>query len=112
MRVESTNPLKTRGICLDPQTRCSHWNSQLDIVAIKFKCCGEWYACYECHQALAGHEPVRWSATEFHEHAILCGACNSELTVDEYLALGSRCLACGAAFNPDCANHYDLYFET
>ena len=34
---------------LDPQTRCAHWHSPLDIIAIKMKCCGAYWACRECH---------------------------------------------------------------
>jgi uncharacterized CHY-type Zn-finger protein len=42
-----------RGINLDFQTRCAHYNSPLDIIAIKMKCCGLHYACKACHDALA-----------------------------------------------------------
>jgi uncharacterized CHY-type Zn-finger protein len=36
------------GIELDAQTRGAHWRSPLDIVAIKMKCCGVYYACKNC----------------------------------------------------------------
>jgi uncharacterized CHY-type Zn-finger protein len=40
-----------RGIELDAQTCCAHWYSPRDIVAIKMKCCGVYYACKDCHDA-------------------------------------------------------------
>jgi uncharacterized CHY-type Zn-finger protein len=53
------------GVDVDPETRCAHWHSPLDIVAIKFKCCGRWYPCYECHSELADHAASVWPADEF-----------------------------------------------
>jgi uncharacterized CHY-type Zn-finger protein len=107
--MESSNETFVRGVDIDPETRCAHWHSPLDIVAIKFKCCAGWYACYDCHLALAEHEPAVWSREEFNESAILCGACKSQLTVSEYLGCDSRCPNCGVGFNPGCAKHYNLY---
>src|ERR1700735_1462621 len=46
---------EVRGIELDAQSRCAHYSSPLDIVAIKMKCCGGYFACKECHAALADH---------------------------------------------------------
>ena len=37
------------GVNLDPQTRCEHYHGPTDIIAIKMKCCGRYYACKECH---------------------------------------------------------------
>ncbi|MEO7659599.1 MAG: CHY zinc finger protein, partial [Pyrinomonadaceae bacterium] len=62
---------KVYGVDIDPQTRCSHYKSALDIIAIKFKCCGKWYPCIECHRAIAGHEPEVLPAAEFAKRAIL-----------------------------------------
>jgi uncharacterized CHY-type Zn-finger protein len=99
-----------RGLDLDPQTRCAHWNSRLDIIAIKMRCCGTYYACRACHDALAGHAAEVWPVQAWDEPAVLCGACSHELTVREYLGCGSRCPRCGAPFNPGCATHHHLYF--
>lgn len=96
---------------VDPETRCVHWRSDLDIVAIKFTCCGEWYACYDCHSELSGHEAEVWPKEDFDERAVLCGACGNQLTIREYLELSSECPNCGSSFNPGCAKHYHLYFE-
>lgn len=99
------------GRLVDEQTRCIHYRSPLDIVAIKFKCCDRYYACYFCHQDLESHPPARWTREEFDRPAILCGACRAELRIEQYLSCGFACPSCGAPFNPGCANHYHLYFE-
>ena len=99
------------GVDVDPQTQCAHYRSELDIVAIKFKCCGRWYPCFECHAEVACHEAAVWPAEEFDEHAVLCGNCGHQLTVNEYLNCDSTCPPCGSRFNPGCRNHYHLYFE-
>src|SRR6202012_5491024 len=54
-----------RGIDLDSQTRCVHYNSQFDIIAIKMKCCDVYYACKDCHDALASHVLEVWPRREW-----------------------------------------------
>jgi len=103
--------MQIKGKPIDAQTRCVHWHSELDVIAIKFKCCGEYFPCFECHQETAGHEAKPWKKHEFREKAILCGRCLTELTVSDYLASGHCCPSCKGAFNPRCALHYQLYFE-
>lgn len=100
------------GIDVDPQTRCSHYKSELDIIAIKFKCCEKWFPCYECHSEIANHSPALWPKNEFDSPAILCGACGYQLTINEYFSCDSTCPKCERGFNPGCANHYHLYFGT
>ncbi len=99
------------GIDLDPQTRCAHYNSALDIVAIKMMCCGSYYACKDCHDALAGHAIQVWPRAQWDEPAILCGACGTELTIQQYFECANQCPHCAAPFNPGCRNHYHFYFE-
>ena len=99
------------GLDLDPQTRCGHYHSALDIIALKMKCCGDYYACRDCHDALADHPAQVWPKAERDQPAILCGACGEELSIKAYMASGNRCPACGAGFNPGCRTHYHLYFE-
>jgi len=101
---------EVRGLDLDPQTRCLHYHSPLDVIAIKMKCCGVYYACKDCHVAMADHPINVWPNAEFDQPAVLCGACKRELTIREYLQSDSRCPHCHAAFNPACANHYHFYF--
>jgi uncharacterized CHY-type Zn-finger protein len=100
-----------KGNLIDEQTRCVHWHTSLDIIAIKFKCCNTYYACYDCHYELAGHKPQEWTKDERKEKAILCGACKTELTIQEYFDSGNFCPHCKSAFNPNCNRHYHLYFE-
>lgn len=99
------------GVEVDCETRCAHYRGERDIVAIKFKCCGEWFPCFECHAALAGHPAIVWPLGEFDTAAILCGGCGHRSTIFEYLRCDSACVQCGRRFNPGCANHHHLYFE-
>ena len=99
------------GLELDHQTRCQHWHSELDIIAIKFACCNKFYACYDCHQALEHHEVERWPKSKFaSEKVILCGNCKHQMTIQEYQSSNSKCPNCQAAFNPRCSLHWPLYF--
>jgi uncharacterized CHY-type Zn-finger protein len=109
MRV--VHGIEVFGVDVDAETRCAHWNSELDIIAIKFKCCGRWYPCFECHRTVADHPAEVWPVSEREAKAILCGACGQKLSTEEYLACNSMCPACGSGFNPGCAKHYHLYFE-
>ncbi|KAK8075347.1 hypothetical protein PG997_010010 [Apiospora hydei] len=100
------------GLSVSPLTQCSHWHSVRDIIAIRHKCCGDYYACISCHEALAKHPPQVWSkAEQATTRAVLCGKCRHELTIAEYLGCGNNCPQCRSLFNPGCANHYSLYFE-
>jgi uncharacterized CHY-type Zn-finger protein len=99
------------GKAIDNQTRCVHYHSPLDIIAIKFKCCNVYYPCYFCHAEEAGHAAVRWIKEEFNQKAILCGNCKNELTIEEYFKSNYQCPYCKADFNPKCSNHNHLYFE-
>ncbi len=99
------------GIEIDAETRCLHWHSPLDIIALRFKCCERWYPCFDCHAAVADHEPLVWPRDEFDEKAVLCGSCGEQISIEDYLAGGSECPKCVSAFNPGCAKHYHLYFE-
>jgi uncharacterized CHY-type Zn-finger protein len=100
-----------RGVNLDRQTRCEHYHGPTDIIAIKMKCCGVYYACKDCHVELADHPIAVWPEIEWEQPAVLCGACDSELTIHEYMRSGSRCPVCKAHFNPGCRNHYSYYFQ-
>jgi len=98
------------GVDLDGRSRCRHYRSALDIVAIQFFCCRKYYACRQCHDDLADHPARLWPPDAYDQVAILCGACGQRLSIRAYLSSGHRCPACGAAFNPGCARHHHLYF--
>ena|SRR5712691_9323618 len=100
-----------RGVNLGPQTRCEHYPGPTDMVAIKMKCCGVYYACKDCHAALADHQIEVWPESEWNQRAILCGACGVELTIRQYMKSESRCHVCRAQFNPKCRDHYHFYFQ-
>lgn len=99
------------GVALDAQTRCAHYHSVLDIIAIRMRCCGIYHACRECHDDLADHPAEVWPKAEWHRPIVLCGACGLEMSVHDYLAGDNRCPACAAPFNPGCKTHHHLYFE-
>ncbi len=102
---------QVHGVDLDSQTRCAHYHSALDVIAIRMKCCGVYYACKDCHDALAGHASQVWSRSEWDQPAVvLCGACGTELSIRQYLDCANQCPNCKAAFNPKCSNHYHFYF--
>lgn len=99
-----------RGIDVDPETRCTHFDTERDVVALRFACCDAYYPCFRCHEAVADHPAERLSVTS-PESAVLCGVCGAELTPSEFVDGEHRCPECGVPFNPGCADHYDRYFE-
>ena len=99
------------GVDVDTHTGCAHYRGEFDIIAIKFKCCREYYPCYACHAAIADHAVAVWPVSAFDERGVLCGACGVDLTIREYLHGGNVCPACQARFNPACKAHDHLYFD-
>jgi uncharacterized CHY-type Zn-finger protein len=104
--------MTVKGNTVDDETRCVHYHSAIDIIAIKMKCCNTYYSCIYCHEAAAGHVPQQWRKHEFDTLAILCGSCREEMTINTYLESNYSCPSCNAAFNPGCSNHNHFYFET
>jgi uncharacterized CHY-type Zn-finger protein len=102
---------QVHGLSLTALTQCTHWKSPLDIIAIRHACCGKFYACISCHDALEEHTSSVWPLPQRDERAVFCGNCKHVLTIDEYLSCGSVCTQCGAGFNPGCKGHWGLYFE-
>jgi uncharacterized CHY-type Zn-finger protein len=103
--------IRIYGRLVDRQTRCIHYHSALDVIAIQFKCCQRYYACYECHRESESHEAIRWATTDLKQHALFCGTCHNTLTIADYFGCDFTCTSCGAAFNPGCAIHRDRYFN-
>ena len=106
-----SHSLAVKGVNVDDETRCAHYHSETDRIAIKFFCCGVYYSCFECHKATGCGHPKVWPKERFNEKAILCGACGHELGIQEYLDCASSCPECQANFNPGCSLHKHLYFE-
>jgi uncharacterized CHY-type Zn-finger protein len=99
------------GPVVDQETRCIHYHTPLDVIAIKFACCQEFYPCHLCHAATADHDTEQWPIDSRGEQAVLCGVCGHQQTIAEYLDTGA-CPACTAPFNPGCKLHTDSYFQT
>lgn len=97
---------------IDQQTRCTHYHSTSDVIAIKFKCCNQYYPCYQCHEEDADHASALWPLSDFNKKAILCGVCKTELTIHQYMNSHNTCPHCETSFNPNCARHYHLYFDS
>ncbi|MDR8018513.1 CHY zinc finger protein [Nesterenkonia aerolata] len=101
--------VRVRGPVVDAETRCAHYASPKDVVAIRFFCCRRWYPCLHCHAESEAHEIVPWPLDRREEVALLCGVCRRRFSIAEYMDT-STCRGCGAAFNPGCAAHYPVYF--
>jgi uncharacterized CHY-type Zn-finger protein len=107
---------QVRGVEVGPETRCAHYDTERDVVALRFACCEAYYPCFRCHEATADHEAiadheVSRLSVDSSASAVLCGVCGAELTPREFVAGEHRCPDCDAAFNPGCADHYDQYFR-
>lgn len=97
------------GAAMDAQTRCVHYRSEVDVVAMRFHCCGDWYPCALCHDEAVAHARTVWPADDAEVQAALCGACAQTMSIARYRE-SVACPACGAGFNPRCALHHELYF--
>ena len=84
--LDGTDPL-LRGVGLDAQTRCAHYATARDVVALRFACCPAYWSCHRCHAELADHPAVPVPAGDFDRPHVLCGVCRTELSVAAYLAL-------------------------
>lgn len=106
----ATAAITVHGQTVDEQTRCVHYRSALDVVAIRFHCCRRFYPCHRCHAEAETHPATQWPRDEWEHPAILCGVCRGVLSIRSYQAVHA-CPACGAPFNDACAAHAPLYFE-
>lgn len=94
------------GIDADERGRCAHWHADHDVIANKCATCGEFFACYKCHNELRDHALAPMPLDEL---SAMCGACGHLMTYDEY-HVEAECPQCGHAFNPGCQTHAHLYF--
>ena len=79
--------LHVSGNVIDSETRCAHYHTELDIIAIKFYCCDTYFPCFQCHEEAGCGNAKVWPIERFDEKAVLCGCCGHELTINEYLAV-------------------------
>ncbi|MFC3958722.1 CHY zinc finger protein [Halovivax cerinus] len=100
------------GLAVDDETRCAHYRTSRDVVALRFGCCESYYACHACHDAVADHDARVWPRSRFDEPAVLCGSCGETMTPETYFDAGHACPACDSPFNPGCLAHRDRYFES
>jgi uncharacterized CHY-type Zn-finger protein len=107
--MSSARP-RVLGPVVDDETRCIHYCSPLDVIAIRFACCLDFYPCHICHAVIADHPAEQWPVGERNQRAVLCGVCGHLVTVVEYLDAES-CPDCTAPFNPGCKLHLELYFQ-
>lgn len=107
--MNETRP-RILGPVVDDETRCIHYRTPQDVIAIEFACCREFYPCHLCHAETAEHPARQWPIGSRDEAAVLCGVCGRLLTITEYLAVDG-CPVCAAPFNPGCKLHTELYFE-
>jgi len=101
---------RVHGVEVGPETRCAHYATERDVVALRFACCEAYFPCFRCHETAVNHEAERLPV-DSSVSAVLCGVCGAELTPREFVNGEHRCPECDAAFNPGCADHYDLYFD-
>ena len=67
--------VRGKGLSEHSETRCSHWHSPRDVLALAAPCCGgDFFACAQCHDEVTGHVLQPWpSDTPLATHALLCG---------------------------------------
>lgn len=109
-RVARVGETTVHGLVVDGETRCEHYHGPLDVIALQFACCGDWYPCHRCHEEVSGHEARQWGRDERETLAVLCGVCGALLSIRAYLDV-QGCPKCSAGFNPGCRMHHQLYFD-
>ena len=102
--------VQAQGLLVDHESRCVHYHSDKDIVALQCYECQKYYACYQCHNELESHIFSPYPLNLKEDRPILCGSCGKTLTYEEYTETGT-CPFCNAAFNPACQSHHSYYFK-
>ena len=58
------------GATVDDETRCIHYRTATDIIAIRFACCDRYYPCHLCHAEAETHEARQWALAERETKAV------------------------------------------
>ena len=103
--------IKVDGVEISSHAQCKHYFSISDILAIQLPCCETYYSCIFCHDELAKHAAEKWSFDQQKSEAMYCGKCKSIFSIENYLANPTNCPNCKSAFNSNCKNHYEYYFD-
>ncbi|MCH5600260.1 CHY zinc finger protein [Niabella ginsengisoli] len=59
-KLQGLSSIEVKGPVVDEHTRCIHYHSEEDVIAIKMKCCNEYYPCIKCHNETADHAAAVW----------------------------------------------------
>lgn len=108
MTMEVFNMYK--GINVDKEGRCAHYNKFEDIVSYQFPNDNAFYPCHKCYEVIHHHLPKQKYTLDSEYEAVLCGHCNTTIPVNKYIG-SDECPRCNHPFNPGCKNHYHLYFS-
>lgn len=108
--MNKDNSILVYGATVDQETRCIHYHTRKDIIAIKFRCCQKYYPCYQCHNESENHAIRVWKKQEYEESVVLCGVCRHQFSITDYITKG-QCPQCRSTFNSNCSRHFQLYFE-
>lgn len=104
--------MQVYGDILDEETRCQHYHSEKDIVALKCFACQKYYPCFLCHDRYEDHVFLAYPVSRSEDRVVLCGHCRTEQTISQYLGCEDACPICAHPFNPGCKNHRSIYFQT
>ncbi|TWT11350.1 hypothetical protein FRX54_03460 [Streptococcus sp. sy004] len=108
--VDQKWPEHIYGDVVDLETRCLHYHSARDIVALRCFSCRRYYPCYHCHDTYEQHTYQAYSS-QSEDEVVFCGACQIGMTALAYRQGKSVCPNCSAAFNPACKEHESIYFS-
>lgn len=96
--MDGSNVVQVIGKPIDHQIRCIHYHTTNDIIAIKFKCCDQYYPCYSCHDET--NVVLTNSAFYYNVYWQINGALNvgaNSAFMDTALANGAISLANGSS---------------
>ena len=85
------------GPTVDDHTRCVHYATELDIIAIRFACCDRYYPCHLCHSETADHPA---------EYLKLWGPPDRAVGGHRYCLWGPAAVDVGATGRPSAHRHW------